>query len=192
MFLPLLPLLRKYGDKLDVLVCGAMVGLGFAAEENLGYLASGNLGTGISRFVTANFFHMAMTGTLAAALDDFVSDREKFAADFSRTSLFIVCIHGAYDFLLSHSEYGGGYFAMAAFVFLTRMFLDAVDTARRRADRGLTPLHAFVFATSLVIGVSMAYATIAVGPKAAIVLTGGGLLGVAIIVYVFIRQLRAM
>lgn len=192
MFLPLLPLLRKYGDKLDVLVCGAMVGLGFAAEENLGYLADGNLHNGLGRFLTANFFHMAMTGTLANALDDFVSDREKFAADFSRTSVFIVGIHGAYDFLLSHNEFGGSYLAMTAFVVLTRMFLHAVDVARRRADRGITPLHAFIFAVALVTGVSLAYATLAVGPKLAIAMTGGGLLGVAIIVYMFVRTLRTM
>ena len=102
LFLPLLPILRKWGDKLDVLVCGALVGLGFAAEENLNYLAQANLQTGLGRFLTANFFHMALTGTLASALDDFVTDREKNAAAFTRTSLFVVGIHGAYDFLLSH------------------------------------------------------------------------------------------
>lgn len=189
LFLPLLPILRRWGDKLDVLVCGAMVGLGFAAEENLGYLAHENLTTGLSRFLTANFFHMALTGTLASALDDFVSDREKHAADFMRTSLFIVGIHGGYDFLLTQSS---SYFAMTAFVFLTRLFLGAVDVARRRADRGITPLHAFVLAVATVTGVSLAYATIAVGPQAALLVMGGGLLGEAIIVYVFVRTLRAM
>ncbi|MDF2695930.1 MAG: hypothetical protein K0S65_4313 [Labilithrix sp.] len=192
LFLPLLPILRKWGDKLDVLVCGALVGLGFAAEENLNYLAQENLHTGLGRFLTANFFHMAMTGTLASALDDFVSDREKHAAAFTRTSLFIVGIHGAYDFLLSHEEYGGSYFAMTAFVLLTKLFLDAVDSARRRADRGITPLHAFVFAVAVVTGVSLAFATLAVGPKAALIVMGSGLLGQAIIVYVFVRTLRTM
>jgi protease PrsW len=192
LFLPLLPILRKWGDKLDVLVCGAMVGLGFAAEENLNYLAHQNLHTGLGRFLTANFFHMALTGTLASAVDDFVTDREKNAAAFTRTSLFIVAIHGAYDFLLSHEEYGGSYFAMTAFVFLTRLFLDAVETARRRADRGLTPLHAFIFAVAVVTGVSLAYAVIAVGVKGAFMVMAGGLLGEAIIVYVFVRTLRTM
>lgn len=192
LFLPLLPILRRWGDKLDVLVCGAMVGLGFAAEENLNYLASENLHTGLGRFLTANFFHMALTGTLASAVDDFVSDREKHAAAFMRTSLFIVGIHGAYDFLISHEEFGGTYFAMTCFVFLTRLFLHAVDAARRRADRGITPLHAFVFAVAVVTGVSLAYAVMAVGPAAAILVMGSGLLGEAIIVYVFVRTLRTM
>jgi RsiW-degrading membrane proteinase PrsW (M82 family) len=192
LFLPLLPLLRRWGDKLDVLVCGAMVGLGFAAEENLNYLAQENLHTGLGRFLTANFFHMALTGTAASALDDFISDREKNAAAFSRTTLFVVAIHGGYDFLLSHEEYGGAYFAMTAFVFLTRLFLEAVDNARRRADRGITPLHAFVLAVSVVTGVSLAYAVMAVGPKAAFLVVGSGLLGEAVIVYVFVRTLRTM
>jgi RsiW-degrading membrane proteinase PrsW (M82 family) len=192
LFLPLLPFLRRWGDKLDVLVCGAMVGLGFAAEENLSYLANENLGTGLGRFLTANFFHMALTGTLSSALDDFVSDREKYAAAFSRTSLFVVVIHGAYDFLLSHEELGGTYFAMGAFFLLANMFLGAVDTARRRADRGITPLHAFIFAVSVVTGVSLAHAVMAVGPLAALLVMGSGLLGQAIIVYVFVKTLRAM
>ncbi|MBX3203985.1 MAG: PrsW family intramembrane metalloprotease [Labilithrix sp.] len=192
LFLPLLPILRKWGDKLDVLVCGALVGLGFAAEENLNYLAQENLQTGLGRFLTANFFHMALTGTLASALDDFVADREKNAAAFTQTSLFVVAIHGAYDFLLSHEEYGGSYFAMTAFVFLTKRFLESVESARRRADRGLTPLHAFIFAVAVVTGVSLAFATMAVGPKAAFLVMGSGLLGQAIIVYVFVRTLRTI
>jgi hypothetical protein len=190
LFLPLLPILRRWGDKLDVLVCGAMVGLGFAAEENLGYLAAQNLHTGLGRFLTANFFHMALTGTLASALDDFVADPERNASEFSRTALFIVAIHGGYDFLLSHERFGGSYFAMAAFFFLTRLFLGAVDTARRRADRGMTPLHAFVIAVGAVTGVSFAYAVVAVGPTAGLLMMAGGLLGEAIIVYAFVRSLR--
>jgi len=190
LFLPLLPILRRKGDKLDVLVCGAMVGLGFAAEENLGYLAQENLSTGLARFLTANFFHMALTGTLASAVDDFVADRERNAEAFFRTSLFVVVIHGGYDFLLSHGELGGSYLAMTVFVFLTRLFLDAVDVARRRADRGITPLHAFVLAVAVVTGVSLAYATVAVGAKAAFLVLGSGLLGQAIIVAVFVRSLQ--
>lgn len=190
--LPLLPILRKWGTKLDVLVCGALVGLGFAAEENLGYLAGGSLQTGLGRFLTANFFHMAMTGTLATALDDFLADRERYASDFSRMSVMVVGLHGAYDFLLSHEEYGGGYMAMAVFVFLAKLFLDAVDVARRRVDRGVSILQTFVLALSVVTGVTFVYAATLVGPVHAAMAMGGGLLGEAIIVFVFVRTLRGM
>ena len=155
LFSPLLFALRRWGDKLDVLVCGAMVGLGFAAEENLGYLASENLHTGLARFLTANFMHMAMTGILASALDDFLRDTEKFASDFTRATLMVVLMHGAYDFLLSHAELGGPFLAMVVFVLLTRLFLASVDQARRRADRGITPVHAFILAVAAVTGTSL-------------------------------------
>ena len=69
-FAPLLPLLRRANcTRLDVLICGALVGLGFAAEENLSYLHQGDLSTAMARFLTANFFHMSMTAILAGASD---------------------------------------------------------------------------------------------------------------------------
>jgi protease PrsW len=192
LFVVLLPVLRKWGDKLDVLICGAMVGLGFAAEENLGYLASGDIHTELGRFLTANFLHIAMTGTLAAALDDFVSDPGERASAFSNTALTVVGLHGAYDFLASHREFGGGYMGMVAFVFLTRLFLRAVDRARDRTERGLSPLHAFIFATAVVTGVSAVYATVTVGPRAAAAAMAEGVLGEAVTIAVFTTTLSAM
>ncbi len=192
LFAPLLFVLRKSGDKLDVLVCGALVGLGFAAEENLGYLASGDLHTGLGRFLTANFLHMAMTAILAAALDDFVRDREKYGAAFSKTTVMVVAMHGGYDFLLSHEEYGGSYFAMAVFFFLVKMFLDAVDHARRKADRGMTITQAFIIALAVVTGSSAVYAVSTVGPLQGLLVMTEGLLGVAILIYCFVTTMREM
>jgi len=192
LFLPLVPLLRRWGDRLDVLVCGAMVGLGFAAEENLNYLARGDLHTALARFLTANFMHMAMTGILAAALDDFLRDRERYAADFSRATVMVVAMHGGYDFLATHEEMGGTYLAMVVFFFLVRMFLAAVDHARRKADVGFTLTHAFLVAVAVVTGASAVYAVAAVGPVEGAVVLAEGLLGVAILIYAFVRTLREM
>ena len=190
LFVPLLLVLRKWGDKLDVLVCGALVGLGFAAEENLGYLAGGDLHTGLGRFLTANFLHMAMTGILATALDDLLTDREEHAVDFSRTALMVVAMHGGYDFLLSHEEFGGSYFAMAVFFLLVRMFLTSVDAARRKADRGINLSQSFVLSVAVVTGTSAVYAVAAVGPAHGAIVMAEGLLGVAILVYAFVRTLH--
>ncbi len=192
LFVPLLPVLRKWGDKLDVLVCGSLVGLGFAAEENLNYLSGGDLHTGLARFLTANFMHMAMTGILASALDDILRDPERHAADFSRTSLMVVGLHGAYDFLLSHEEMGGSYMAMAVFFFLARMFLDAADLVRRKADGGFSLTHAFIVSLGVVVGTSAVYAVAAVGPAQGALVLAEGLLGIAILVYAFVRTLRGM
>lgn len=187
LFSLLLPILRRWGDKLDVLACGAMVGLGFAAEENLGYFSEYDLHSALARFLTANFLHMAMTGTLASALDDFVRDGERHGRSFFQTSLLVVGLHGAYDLLIGHEEIGGGYMAMIVFVVLTKMFLDAIEVARKKADRGLTPVHAFVVALAVVTGASMAHAIGVVGPAAAPLVMASGLLGEAIMVFVFVR-----
>ncbi len=192
LFVPLLPALRKWGDKLDVLVCGGMVGLGFAAEENLGYLASGDLHTGLGRFLTANFLHIALTSILASALDDFIREPEKHAAAFSRTSLMVVGMHGVYDFLLTHEQFGGSYLAMAVFFFLVRMFLGAVEHARRKADKGLDLTQVFVLSLAVVTGTSAVYAVATVGPLEGAKVMTEGLLGVAILIYAFVRSLRAM
>jgi RsiW-degrading membrane proteinase PrsW (M82 family) len=192
LFAPLLWAIRRWGDALDVLVCGAMVGLGFAAEENLNYLASGDLHVGLGRFLTANFFHMAMTGTLAAALDDLVTDPDRHAPDFSRTALLVIGMHGAYDFLIAHEEIGGGYLATVILFLLGREFFGSLERARKRADRGLTPLHAFVFALAVVTGVSAVHATVAVGPAQAAIVMAEGLLGEAMLLIAFVRWLRGM
>jgi protease PrsW len=189
LFLPLVPILRKWGDKLDVLVCGAMVGLGFAAEENLGYLADENLHTGLGRFLTANFLHMAMTGILASATYDFIADREKHADELTKATLLVVGLHGAYDFLIAHHELGGGYAAMGVFVLLTKRFLDTVDVARKSVDRVVTPMHAFVLALAVVTGASLAHAIHSVGFKQGPLVMAEGMVGEAVIVIVFARVL---
>jgi len=192
LFVPLLPLIRRFGDKLDVLVCGAMVGIGFAAEENLGYLADGDLHTGLARFLTANFLHAAMTGILASALDDFLRDGEKYGQEFFRTSLLVVGLHGAYDFLLSHKELGGPYIAMGVFVVLTKLFLRTVEAARKRADRGVTPTQAFVVALAVVTGASFAWAIHSVGVAHGLEVMAEGLLGEGIMIIVFGEVLSSL
>ncbi len=192
MFALLLPVLRRWGDKLDVVVCGAMVGLGFAAEENLGYLADENLHTGLARFLTANFLHVAMTGILASALDDFIRNPEKHASAFTRATLLVVGLHGAYDFLIAHHELGGAYAAMAVFVLLTKIFLDTVEAARRRADRTVTPMHAFVLALAIVTGASFAHAIDTVGLQQGSLVMLEGLLGEGVMLIVFARVLATL
>ncbi len=80
----------------------------------------------------------------------------------------------------------------AVFFFLVRMFLTAVDHARRMADRGLTLTQAFVISLAVVTGTSAVYAVATVGPVHGAVVMTEGLLGVAILIYAFVRTLRFM
>jgi RsiW-degrading membrane proteinase PrsW (M82 family) len=203
-FVPLLPILRKRGTRLDVLVCGALVGLGFAAEENLGYLHEGDLATAMARFLTANFFHMSMTAILADALSSAITpdtrtpsrvarEGEDGSLKFSRALLEIAAMHGIYDFCLSERAYGASisYFSMGVFFLLTRRFLQAVSHARAK-ERAASPrlLETFAIGMAIVIGSSFVYASALVGPGPAAAALAEGLLGLAIIIVIFVAELR--
>lgn len=191
LFLPLIPILKRYGDRLDVIIAGAMVGLGFAAEENIGYLHHGDLSAVMARFLTANFLHMSMTGILALSLFDAWHDSERRSADFSQTLLMVVGLHGAYDFLLSSSwaaEFS--FLAMAVFIVLARRFLHDVMSVRGQMDAGAEPIAIFTVGLAVVIASSYAYASYLVGPYDASIAIFSGLLGLAIILVLFLQELR--
>ncbi len=208
-FAPLLFILRKKGTRLDVIVCGALVGLGFAAEENLGYLHEGELSTAMARFLTANFFHMSMTAILAGALDSAIGphpnklagsawaarrdgDDEDGSLQFSRVLLTIAIMHGIYDFCLSSRAFGNiSYFSMGVFLLLTRQFLGFVSAARAK-ERAVPPrlLETFAFGMAIVVGTSFVYASALVGPGPAAAALAEGLLGLAIIIFIFVQELR--
>ena len=192
-FAPLLPILHRKGTRLDVLVCGALVGLGFAAEENLGYLRAGDLATGMARFLTANFLHMSMTAILAGALDDLLRAKDDTGSmSFSKALLTVAAMHGAYDFFLSsHTYENQSWLAMMIFLLLARWFLALVSVARakeRAANARL--LETFGLGMAVVIGGSFVYASALVGPAAAGSALAEGLLGLGIIIILFVQELR--
>lgn len=191
LFAPLLPILRRWGGKLDVLACGAMVGLGFAAEENLNYFAGDAGASAVGRFLTANFMHITMTALCADALDHFVRDPGRRSMDFSVTFLTVVALHGAYDFFSANPAVGDlSFLSVVVFVLLTRNFLAAVRQARGRSEPHDKFLRRLVQAVAVVAGASFVYACAEVGPGAAAVMIAVGLLGDAIIIYVFVHETR--
>ncbi|MFN7975960.1 MAG: PrsW family glutamic-type intramembrane protease [Acidobacteriota bacterium] len=184
LFLPLVPILRRRGNRLDTLAIAAIVGLGFAADENLGYLEHGIGTTALARFLTANFAHMAMTGLVGISLYDAL-ERRRPPETFSQTLALIVVLHGAYDFLLSNALVADvSFLSMTIFIILTRMFLSDVASVRR-SDAGSPLLTAFGRAVACVTGASFVYAAALVGPLHAAQILALGLLGEAIMIYMF-------
>jgi RsiW-degrading membrane proteinase PrsW (M82 family) len=190
LFLPLYPLVRRTGSKLDVLICGALVGLGFAAEENLLYLSHGSLSTALARYMTANFAHIAWTSLAAGAFHEMFLAPEDRGFEFSRTLLVVMAMHGAYDFFLSAPGDGMSYLSMALFIVLGRMFLGAITEAHPRVARGIPILDVFAGSTAVVIGASYLFAAGQVGPQAAALVMFEGLLGVALYAYFFVQAFR--
>lgn len=191
LFAPLLPILRRHGSRLDVLACGAMVGLGFAFEENLGYFAA-DLGTSaVGRFLTANFLHITMTALCADALDHFMRKPSERSLELSKTFLTVVAMHGAYDFFSANPAVGElSFLSVMVFILLTRQFLEAVKVARGRSEARDRFLRRLVQAIAVVAGASFVYACAEAGPAAAAAILAVGLLGDAIIIYVFVHETR--
>jgi RsiW-degrading membrane proteinase PrsW (M82 family) len=186
LLLPLVPIIARWGRRREALACGALVGLGFAAEENLGYFHMG-LSTALSRFLTANFLHVSTTGLVAVAIDDYVRGREDRPGDLSRTLMLVIVAHGLYDFFLSSASVDrGSFLSMLVFVLLTRRF---VDVLRGLPGREGPLLRLFCVGLAVVAGTSFVYASARVGPEHAALALLDGALGVIIVVYVFVREL---
>jgi len=189
-FAPLLPIIRKWGGRREVVACGALVGLGFAAEENIGYFDHGSLSTALVRFLTANFFHMSTAAISASALYDFASDRERHTPTLSRAFLLVMGIHGLYDFFLSFPKWS--FLSMVGFVLISRQFLGLVRDLRGTKARGVTLLTRFVVALSTLAGAGFVYGTFLAGPAMALRAMAEGLLDLAIIIYFFVQELEAV
>jgi RsiW-degrading membrane proteinase PrsW (M82 family) len=195
-FALLLPILLRRGirqraepNRLEILAAAAFVGFGFAAEENLAYFSRGDLATALSRFLTANVLHLALTALLGAALADLVRDPSNRSDDFTRTLLLALGLHGAYDFFLASPAVAEwSFLAMTIFVWLVRRFLHELLAVRPRGGRPLAEV--FVFSLAAIVGSSWIWAVTQVGPTAAVVALGEGLLGAAVLVYLFVRELR--
>jgi RsiW-degrading membrane proteinase PrsW (M82 family) len=193
-FLPLLPLIRRRGGgKREVLACGAFVGLGFAAEENVNYFSNGHLSIAITRFLTANFFHIALTGTLANAVDDFFRDREGQANALSRTAALVVGAHGLYDFCIGNETYGDiSWVTVIVFVLMARTFLRIAQSLRGRTSYRVSLQRLFVVLLSALCGATFVYACVLLGPAAAARAVAAGTLGSVFIVVMFVQELEGM
>jgi protease PrsW len=188
LLLPLVPIIKRWGRRREALACGALVGLGFAAEENLGYFHLG-LNTALARFLTANFLHISTTGLVAVALDDAVRGRDDEDTSLSRTLPLVVITHGMWDFLASGSASFGGmgpYLSTVTFIFLARRFVDVI---RDLPGREGPLLRVFSVGLAVVAGGTFVYASTLVGPGHAALALASGAIGLGIVVYVFAREL---
>lgn len=188
LFLPLLPLLRRRGSRIEALICGAMVGLGFAAEENVSYFHRYDVTAALGRFLTANFLHMALTGLVGLAAYDADRRTGSGSIDLNTTFLFAVLIHGAYDFLLASPAVADySIFAMTVFVLLSQRFLREVLSSN--ATPPASTLRLFIVSIAILTGVSYIFATTLVGPWMAFQLIAVGVVGQAILIYMFVMEL---
>lgn len=192
-FLPLVPWLLRRGSEMEVLVVAAMVGLGFALEENISYYARGGAsdGVAVSRFLTANFLHMALTGLSGFACWRMIRYPRSFWEQFLATFLVMIAAHGLYNALLSIPAFGEASIAwIIILAMLAYRFFGVAAELRMTGSRQISPLGIFVLGTTLIAGVSLNVVCFGQAPHPAYMLFALDIVPLIPVAFVFVNQFR--
>lgn len=190
-FLPILPLASRHRPHRDfrILILAACVGLGFAIEENIAYFAR-SPGAVLARFLTANFFHMTLTGLAGLHFARGVRTQFRNSEDAEVLGM-VVLLHGAYDFLLIDETVAAfSWLSYTVFIWIAQKFLRDVRDATGSLQKRWPVSYAFSAAIAASLGGAYLLATVRSDPLAAIVPVALGILGPALIIYMFFREFQ--
>jgi RsiW-degrading membrane proteinase PrsW (M82 family) len=189
LFVPLIPFLLKRDD-LEILTVAGLVGLGFAIEENIGYF-TGSAGTSaLGRFVTANFLHIALTAMCGLTLVRAIVHRGEDIAHAANTFALAVAIHGLYDaFLMVYAFSDYSFLAMTVFVLMGYQYFGWLRHLRDEWRDPVSITFIFTLGVVFVTGLSFALYAWEVGPSLAFQSIGFEVIGIAIILIMFFREI---
>tara|TARA_R110002096_G_scaffold4493_3_gene20764 strand:+ start:13108 stop:14727 length:1620 start_codon:yes stop_codon:yes gene_type:complete len=155
-FIPLIPALLRRSNPVEALVVAGFVGLGFAVQENLSYYSRSGGNATVARFLSANFFHLAMTGLVGYAAYRFAQLPQRRWEELLATFLTVVLAHGIYDALLTLPEFmEHSWLSLIVFAVLAYRFFGVAHSLPLTWRQELSPLGIFVIGTSLLIGVTL-------------------------------------
>lgn len=188
--LPLMPLLVRMRSELAALMVSGCVGLGFALAENSGYFArSGGVDT-LGRYLTANPAHMALTGLVGLGVYRACRNPRDWGPQALATFGLMVFAHGLYDAFIAvpalaeYSLLGTIIFAGVVYQF----FRELRDSRQRRPDT-ISLTANFLCGVSLVTAATFVYLSATVGPSSAFDFLVDGIVGLAVMVYLFLREM---
>lgn len=191
LFVPFLPVLLKRDNELEALLVASFVGLGFAIEENGNYYMMSEAASAPGRFLTANFFHIALTGMNGLFL--FRACRWGWAGlnQFLFVFPLTIVVHGVYDALLDTREIeGGGYWAMAVYVAFCQYYFRSLNPLRSNGRRTVSLTGSFVFGTSILGATVIAFQMATLGAGAGATLIFSELLSSAVLLFLFFREMH--
>jgi RsiW-degrading membrane proteinase PrsW (M82 family) len=188
--LPLMAVLVPKRDEAAALIVSASVGLGFALEENLGYYLGSQGGVTLGRFLTANPFHMAMTGLIGLHVYRALIDPKNWAPQALAVFGVLVFAHGAYDALAVLPQLNDlSFFSIVVFALVTYQYFHELRTLRP-AGRDIISLSAtFLFCVSLITAVTFVYISAVVSNTMAVDALFGDIISLAVMVYLFLREM---
>lgn len=189
LFAPLLPFLIKRDDDREALVVACFVGLGFAIEENGNYFMLSAAASAPGRFLTANFFHIALTGLNGLALFRACTRGVAGVNELMVVLPVTILAHGAYDALIDLPGLdGSNWFSMIVYVLFCYYFFRHVHAVREEVRMTLSLTGAFVIGISLLGGAVIAFQMATLGATAGANLMFTEIMGNAITLFVFFRE----
>jgi protease PrsW len=196
LFACLLPWLLRRRSELEATLAGALVGLGFAFEENLQYYQD-DLSSITGRLLTANFLHLAMSAILGRSLYRLVQRRFYRADEFAFTFIAIVLVHAVYDLSLDLEDLqpalsGSRWIAVVIVALIANYTFDLLN-ALQAPRRGLISLPAhFVLGTCMLISISMMMQAWNDGTLSGVAMILTGALNSAILMLLFVRKFAGL
>lgn len=188
-FAPLLFFMRRNYDDFTALIVASFVGLGFAIEENGNYFVA-SAGTSVpGRFLSANFFHIALTGLNGLALFRALrgsAGLNEFLFIFPLT----VVLHGLYNAFMSLPQLDEGYLSMCIFIGFSMYYFRRVHELRENARMTISLTGAFVFATSMLAAAMIVFQMTKLGPNAGAQVMFLEIVGSVILLLMFFREFR--
>jgi len=188
--LPLVPWLVRRGNTLETLIVAACVGLGFAVVENMQYFTQSQGASSVSRFLTANFFHMAATGLIGLAVCRAIWHPGSAAAETLAVFTVIVAAHGLYDALISLpqlADYQIG--STIIYILLCYQFFQELRASRSARSETISLTATFLAAVSCLGSITFVYLCAHGGWQDALKRLAPDAIGMAVMVYLFLREM---
>lgn len=189
-FLPFVPLLLWRGDEMEMLMVAGCVGLGFAIEENIGYFHESASLDASGRFLTANFFHMALTGLIGLSFCRAFRHGIRGWSEFLGVFALMVLMHGLYDaFIMVPNLDLIGFLPSVIFIGICyRLFpeLHALQESRREI---ISLSATLVWGMSAMVALSLCFASYESGFDAAMLGVMLDAISSGVIIYMFLREL---
>lgn len=189
--LPLVPFILRRRSEAEMLLISSCVGLGFAVEENIAYFFTEN-GSSLPRLLTANFLHIAMTGSIGLALFRFLRWPKSRWEEFILTFIAIFVLHGLYNAFISVSNISN--YSIISLIILGALghrHFDLIASTREPAPQKISPLGVLIIGSAVMIGLTWVIARSFSDWQTSLQVTGSSTLSFAMIAFLYINRLRS-
>jgi RsiW-degrading membrane proteinase PrsW (M82 family) len=189
-FLPLLPWCVMRRDELAALLMAGCVGIGFAMEENIGYIAASSGLVTMGRLLTAVPIHMALTGLLGLAAYRACLWPVPCGPQLAAMFVVLALAHGLFDaFQALPALVDYAIVSQLIFVFLIYQFFHELRPKQALRVEPVSLTANFLFCASTVAAATFVYLSATVGFRAAGDMLAMGALGQGVMAYLFLREM---